>query len=264
MRVPTDRRWIPLLLSAALLFFGVASGDKKPDLKPEEVVERHLESLATAEFRAQWKSCRLEGASDLRVLPILNRYLATKTSLLCEGRKFRMSMIFGWNRYPAEEVAYDGKRVEVSHVRPGRRSALGGFIWQNKEILSEGLFGGVLSTGWTLLNLESRQPKLKYGGIKKIDDEEFHLLKYERRKGGGVEIKLYFEPETFRHRHTTYHMEYGGLATLKESFADFSVGNVTLPSRWIVELVPRRLRWTTNFQVFFFNEEIDAGQFDID
>ena len=50
--------------------------------------------------------------------------------------------------YPGEEMAFDGEKVCLSHMQPGVYSALGQFLLQFDEIIREGIFGGVLCSGW--------------------------------------------------------------------------------------------------------------------
>ena len=55
--------------------------------------------------------------------------------------------------------------------------------------------------------MASRQPKLNYTGLKKIEGRSLHELKYRARKGGGdLQISLYFEPETYRHVGSHYRL----------------------------------------------------------
>ena len=198
-----------------------------------------------------------------------------------------MSMVFDINDYPGEDVAYNGEgRVEVGWIQPGVRSAMGQFFYQFDEILTEGLFGGAMSTGWALVNLESLQPKLKYEGLKKVDGNPYHTIKYQRGKGGDVQTRLYFEPETFRHTHTIYKVRIsspivaggdGASAsqpetwyTVQESFANFrDIGGITLPTQWMIEYskeIGRTgsvLRFTTQYRDMYPNAEIEAAEFKI-
>ncbi len=213
--------------------------------------------------------------------------LPGRATLISDGRRFRMSIVFGVNEYPAEDLAFDGEHLTVGYIQPGVRSALGHFLYRFQEILSEGLLGGVLSTSWPLLDTTVRAPKLKYEGLKKVDGREFHSLKYERRKGGDVETKLYFEPETGHHRYSIYKVELGTSLVagnpnasasqeemryvLKEEFSDFrEVEGLTLPSHWTIEFTTAQgrrgsvLRFSTAFDTVDLNADLRPEQFVID
>ncbi len=187
-----------------VLSCGITAAAKKPKLTPEEIVQRHLESLGPAASVAERKSLKAEGQVLFEVIVGGQGQLQGPSTFICDGKKLRMSMVFDINDYPGEDVAYNGKGVEVGWIQPGVRSAMGQFFYQFDEVITEGLFGGALSTAWSILNLKSLNPKLKYEGLKKVDGNRNHTIKYQRRKGTDVQTRLYFEPETFRHTHTIY------------------------------------------------------------
>ena len=260
---------------------------KKKKLTPEDVIQRHLESLGAMETLSARKSLKAEGTALMEVVTSSGA-LQGPATFLSDGDKLRMSIVFDDNTYPEEEIAYNGKGVETSYTRPGVRSRLGQFLYDFDEILSEGLFGGALSTSWSLLDLENRSPKLKYEGEKKLDGQKYHTVRYRRRKGGDVETRLYFDTEAFRHRHTIYKVKIsspilgrrdGASASqpetwyiLKESFTNFqSIVKLTLPTRWILEFTTemgRRgsvLRFTTQYVTMGTGRigAIAASEFDL-
>ncbi len=295
MGAQVNRLCISLLV--LVLSSGVTAAAKKPKLTPEEVIQRHLESLGTAASIAARKSLKAEGQVLFQVIVGGQGQLQGPATFICDGKKLRMSMVFDITDYPGEDVAYNGDgRVEVGWIQPGVRSAMGQFFYQFDEVVTEGLFGGTLSTGWALLNLESLHPRLKYQGLKKVDGNPYHTIKYQRGKGGDVQTRLYFEPETFRHTHTIYKVRINsprvpqqssapGLVannsaaserqpetwyTVKESFANFvDIRGIDLPSRWTIEYskeIGRTgsvLRFTTQYQDMYPNAEIKAAEFKI-
>ena len=274
-------------LLVLVLSLGITSAAKKPKLTPEEVIQRHLESLGPTASVAARKSLKAEGQVLFEVIVGGSGQLQGPSTFICDGRKLRMSMVFDINDYPGEDVAYNGEgRVEVGWIQPGVRSAMGQFFYQFDEIVTEGLFGGALSTGWSLVNLESLQPKLKYEGLKKVGGNPYHTIKYQRRKGADVQTRLYFEPETFRHTHTIYKVRISSPIiannsaasatqaetwyTVQESFANFvDIRGLNLPTRWTIEYskeIGRRgsvLRFTTQYEDMYPNVEIEAAEFKI-
>jgi hypothetical protein len=121
----------------------------------------------------------------------------------------------------------------------------------HNEILTEGLWGGTLSTGWALAHLDERLAKLQDRGLKKVNGRELRRVDYTPKKHSDLEIQLYFEPDTFRHVMTVYsmtispHMGTSDIATareqetryrIEERFADFkNVDGFTLPEKWTIE-----------------------------
>ena len=276
-----------LALMVMVLSFGIPSAAKKDKLTPEEVIQRHLESLAPAASLATRQSLKAEGQVLFEVIVGGQGQLRGPATWICDGKKLRMSMVFDVNEYPGEDVAYNGEgRVEIGWIQPGVRSALGTFFYQFNEIVTEGLLGGALSTGWSLLDLKSLRPRLKYEGLKKLDGNPYHTIKYQRRKGGDVRTRLYFEPETFQHAHTIYKVRISSRIvannsaasasqpetwyTLQESFANFrDIQGVNLPTTWTLEFSKEIgtsgsvLRFTTQYTSMLPNAKIEAAEFKI-
>jgi hypothetical protein len=268
-----------VVFAILLLWLGLSADAKKKKLKPEELVSLHLQAIGAAER----DTCLADGSGVLTILRGGGGALKGPAKFLSEGRKLRMSILFNRSDYPAEEVSFDGNEVDVSQMSPGRRSPLGEFLYQYDEIVTEGLFGGVLSTGWSLLGVDERKPKLKYEGLKKVDDVEYHALRYRPRKRSDVEIRVYFDPQTYQHLMTIYKLRiepFGGRTMderalqavvrydVRESFAEFKeVGGLTLPSEWIVDYTREvgtnidMLRWTMNFVAIENDSEVNPSYF---
>ena len=276
MKVTAKRVFVFSMVLVTVLFCAVGIRAKEPKLKAEDVVERHLESIGPAHIRSALKSCKVEGRSTLEILIGGSGVLQGPAIFLSEGKKLRFSIVFGSPKYSGEELAFDGKKVDIGYIDPGVRSSLGGFFYQFGRIIKEGLFGSVFSTAWPLLDLESRKPKLKYDGLKKVDDKEFHTLLYEGQKSTGVKTRLYFGIESFRHYYTIHRVlvNYGVRQQqeteyiLKETFASFvKMEELIVPSQWVLELtieegtVGSVVRWATDFNMIYFNQEIEPGQF---
>ncbi|MDA2939116.1 hypothetical protein MYX75_12755 [Acidobacteria bacterium AH-259-A15] len=189
-------------LSAVVILLAVCALAlaKGPKMKPEELVARHLEALGSPEARATVHSRSAKGAGRLTLISGSGS-LNGPASFVTEGRKVLLSIQFNHLQYAAERISFDGDKTQVGDIRTGIRSQLGEMLYKEyNSVIKEGLLGGVLSTAWPLLELESRRPKLKYEGLKKVNDQELLALKYRMRKGGGnLNISLYFDPQTFHH-----------------------------------------------------------------
>jgi hypothetical protein len=235
-----------MLVCCAVL---ASAGEK---LKPEEVVSRNLQSIGTPEARAAANSRQAEGKVAMRAVVGGGGVIEGEALLMSEGHKIKLDMRFANADYPREQLLYNGDKVLVGYIKPGRRSALGDFLNFQSEILREGLLGGELSAAWPLLDVAGRRPRLTYEGLKSVDGQKLHVLGYYPRKGStDLVIRLFFEPETFRHVRTTYRLvippemssdvqqsarQKEVVHTLEEDFSDFRQYNgLTLPSRYKIQ-----------------------------
>ena len=246
------------LLAATVLIAGSASiSAKGPKMKPTELVARHLEALGTREARTAAKTRTAEGTGQNKVISGGHGFVSGTAHFVSEGDKLLLSFEFGPG-LGAERIAFDGDKVHLNNTTPSERFFLdqffdpelhSGFGEESKHyfrvppfrrIISEGLFGGVLSTAWPLLNLGSKRPKLKYRGLKWINGQQLLELEYKPRKGwSNIKGKLYFDPESFHHVASTYEgvITHGTAAVnrlqLEEWFSDFqSSDGLNLPTHW--------------------------------
>jgi len=246
------RRILPHLLICLAAAAPVGAKDEK--IKVEDLIAKHLASIGTREALAAVRSRVTSGTVQL-IFRLGNQgQLEGKSNILSEGRMVRIGMNFAARQYAMEQLAYDGEKVTVGQIEPGRRSQFSAFVYQHDVLLKEGLLGGTITTAWSLLDTAGRQPKLSCSGLKKFEGKQLYELKYKARKGqGDLQISLYFEPETFRHVASQYRlsqpppmtaapsgtpgMDPTGSGRLKdtiytivEQFADFkSVDSLTLP-----------------------------------
>jgi hypothetical protein len=177
------------------------------DLKPEEVVTRHIQSLGSAQARSAIKSRVVESTATYKVLTGGALQLAGKAVFASEGRKSRMLLKVAAPRYSGEQFICDGERTSVAATNADKTySDLGDFMKVQDAPLREGLVGGALTTAWPLLELENRKAKLSYEGLKNIESHQLEVIRYRPKKSTDLEILLYFDPETYRHVMTTYQM----------------------------------------------------------
>jgi hypothetical protein len=257
---------------------------KGPKMKPEELVARHLAALGSPESRSVVQSRGARGTARMEVLRGGSGFLEGPVVFASQGRKLLLSIQFNHLNYSAEQVSYDDENIYVGNIQPGVRSQLGSFLYQYHELVKEGLFGGVLSTAWPLLDLEGRNPKLDYRELKKVSGQELLELQYRIRKGGGdVKIRLYFDPESFRHIATTYKLTIAAPMgrtseesarqsetryTLEEWFGDFRpLDDLDLPAQWTVRLTVETGfgnfmgKWDMTFPQIAHNPSIDPQIF---
>lgn len=199
----------------AVLLFGLLAfalnnspaGAKDAKMKPEELVAKHLESIGTPEARAAVKNRLATGAAQFTMrLPSAGQLIGPAT-VVSSGKMFRIAMMFNTQDLPSEQYVFDGNKVNVSQIQPGRRFETALFFYTYDVLLKEGLIGGTMTTAWALLDQSERQARLDYNGLKKIDGKSVHELRYRAKKGSSdLTVSLHFDPETFRHVHSEYRM----------------------------------------------------------
>jgi hypothetical protein len=283
--IPSKRSmYSHLLLLAFLVVILNPLAAKGPKMEPEELVARHLAALGSPEARSAVETRAVQGNGRMEILSGGSGFLEGPAVLASQGRKLLFSLRFGHVNYAAEQVSFDGDQVYAGNIEPGVRSQLGQTLYQYEELVEEGLFGGVLSTAWPLLDLEGRNPKLDYRELRKVDGKELLELRYRIRKGGGdVNIRLYFDPESFRHMATTYKLTIAApmgrtteesarqsetRLTLEEWFSDFrTTDDLDLPTQWTVRLtVETGLgnfmgKWNMTFPQVIHNPSVDPQSF---
>jgi hypothetical protein len=185
---------------------------REPKLTAEDVVRKHLESIGPAQRLAAIRTRVVEGRTRMKmetgeVGPGASGLAAGTLTLASAGTKYRIALPFNYTDYWGEQLIYNGAKAEIGFAYIQKRSPLGDFIFRYDMILEEGLFGGVLSTAWPLLERNERQPRLEYAGLKKMGDGQVHVLKYSRKKGqSDLRIELYFDATTCRHLRTSYNL----------------------------------------------------------
>jgi hypothetical protein len=209
----------------------------KDEFRADDFVRQHLNSIGTEQARAAVKNRAAEGKVEFTALKKLG-VLDGPEVLLSEGDKLASQFKFPSISHRTEWFVRDGKKTSVIPVGPGMRSGFGLFVMVHDEILTEGLWGGTLSTGWALTHLDERRAKLEDRGMKNVNGRQLRRIDYVPKKTSDLVIQLYFEPDTFRHVMTVYTIESNraALLRLEERFSDFKkVDDLTLPTRWFIE-----------------------------
>jgi tetratricopeptide (TPR) repeat protein len=242
--------------------------DKK--ITPEEVVAKHLKSIGKPEIVASIKSRTVLGTASVEFITGNFGNLPPGQSLfVSEGPKLGIIMKFHDFGYPGEYFAYDGHDVTIGYINFGARSQLGDFIRDYHGLMREGLLGGALSLAWPLLDIQERRPKLKYAK-RKIDGRQLHELTYLPKSTNGMlqlQIRLFFDLETFRHVMTEYRFFYFDYRQLlQEQFEDFrEVDGLMLPHRYTIvySTAPAAFitRWTIKAEQWLHNVPIDPALF---
>jgi hypothetical protein len=236
-------------LPVALLLM-VSVSTAKDEFKVTEFVNQHLNSIGSESARAAAKNRVAQGTVIFQIENGGPQKWEGPATLISESDKLSSLMKFPPTVFRTEWFVRNDKKTSIAWVRPGTWTAFSQFVKTHNEILTEGLWGGALSTGWALAHLEEHRAKLQDRGLKKVDGVELHRVDYFPKKDSDLEIQLYFEPDTFRHVMTVYLMtvpaqlrgnaqasrgEQEAHYRLEEHFGDFkSVDDLTLPAKWTI------------------------------
>jgi hypothetical protein len=275
-----------LLVIALALLLAVSPRSSAQKLKPEDVVTRHLESIGSAKARAAVKTRIISGTSQVIFHTTPIGQAVGRAVLASEDIKSLLGMSFPSPVYPREELGFNGSTFMAAYVLPGSRSALGSFLMTHSLIFKQGLMGGTLSSAWPLLDLTRRNAELEYSGEKKVGNQMLHELKYVPRGGSDLQIRLYFDQDTFKHVRTEYERTIAGAMgdrsyvtpgtgretrfKMVEEFSDFKKeSELNLPHTYKINLITDTdagtllTDWTIKLTQFTFNEKIDPTSFSI-
>jgi hypothetical protein len=253
-------RWTRL--ASAVLLITLCYKSHAADMKPEDLVAHHLDSISTSQARAAVKSRAVQGTLRFKVLVGGGGEVIGSWGRVSEQRQSNFVMRFGSGDWLGEQFKYDGQKTYVAGATSSHRKSVFGQLMSSQDfIIQEGLLGGELSTAWALQNLDQNRPKLTAIGLKKIDGRELLGIQYYSRGSSDVEVKIYFDPETYRHVMTVYSIllsaNLGGTVTnssrqrdirytIEERFSDFkTVGGITLPRHYDLQYTQELQNGTT-------------------
>jgi len=279
-----------ILFSGLLLAVGISAApnylsQETKKLTAEEVIASHLNSIGTPEARSAFKSVVAQGTVTVNVRIGGSGKGKGNAVMASQGPMSLMGLIFGPQEYANEKMAFNGQKLTLGEARPGVRTRFGDFAMTHDLLFREGLLGGTLSTAWPFYNMNEPKGKLRYQGTKNLNDRKAYVLSYEPRSGGNLDIKLYFDAETFQHLRTEYQQEFvapsvtrpekaarqkGTRLKLTEEFSDFRrEANLVLPHNYKIQLTidsesdPLLQDWVVTLSQFLFNKALDAKQFDL-
>jgi hypothetical protein len=249
-KIRSNWRKLVFLLSLA----GIAVSAQADDMKPEDVVAKHLDSIGTAQARAAIKTRAVQGALKFRILVGGGGEPVGTWGLVSEGPKSNFVMKFsttGRADWWGEQFVFDGDKTFFATPTSNHKwSVFGRFVHDHDFIVKESLLGGELSTGWALQN--PARIKFESFGRKKIDGRNMECIGYHSKGQSDLVIKLYFDAETFHHVMTVYTLESSAGPVshsptssvwqqdvrfkIEERFSDFNTDNgITLPRHYDLE-----------------------------
>ena len=231
---------------AGMLICGLAYAQNR---NPDEIVTRHLNSIGTPEARAAVKTRVVQGTLKMHIRVGGGGEVVGTWGRVSEQRESNFVMRFGaGGDWRGEQFIFDGEHTGFATATTSHtRSAFTQFVSSQDFIVREGLLGGELSTAWALQNLDSTHAKLESIGRKKIDGRDLIGIQYFSKRGGDMQVKVYFDPDTFQHLLTVYTLElsqgvgrsvtevrhFQNLYSIEERFSKFrAVDGLTLPTRY--------------------------------
>jgi outer membrane lipoprotein-sorting protein len=275
-----------LVFLCGFVSVGVAQKPADEKLTAEQLISRHLESIGSAEARSAVQSVVAVGTSKATFHGRGGGIAEGITVIASKGKMYMVAMKFNTSDYPFEKMGFDGSDFTVGFVRPGIRTNLGSFLRTNDGSFKTGVMSGALSTSWALRNVDPKEVKVKYSGIKKIDGKQLHAMDYSPKKGSDLSMTLYFDPETYQHVRTEYKRiiaarqgatvdaSAGQSETrykMVEEFSNFNeVNKLKLPHTYklFLEILTGNgttsYEWLMELQKFSFNQEIDDKDFKLD
>jgi hypothetical protein len=282
--LPSSTR-VTTILSFVLIIVIAPVFSWAEDLKPEDVVSKHLDAIGPAQLRSGLKSRVVQGGATYRVLVGGSGAVDGKFVFASEGPKSNFLFKINANGFLGEQFICDGNKTSVAGTYPDkRRSEFGTFIFTQDIVLRENLLGGVWSSGWPLLDVEGRGAKLHYEGMKKVDGRELIALRYQPRKRTDLDIFLYFDPQTYQHVMSVYELRIttglgGGEAAqsgkqqtryrIEERFSEFQAKDgLTLPTHYDLQFTlelgngfTKLVEWEVRAFNIMNNESIDERSF---
>lgn len=266
-----------------------ALGLNAQDLKIEEVVSKHTDSIGKTDKRKELKNMMLLGTSEFSSkLP--ERKSAGKVAIVSDASNLLMISSFAADSYPYEKIGIFNSKLNIPFINPGVRSPLGDFLWEHQSILKSGLFSGSMSLQWSLLDANFKKGKINLGGTKKIDGRKVYVVDYfPPGSSEAFKIKLFFDADTFQHVRSEYREEYTGkevpfsgrnpnnnslgqingyVMQLTETYEDFkSFEGITLPTNYKVKYMGSSSKGTWEYDWSFrlndvkFNQPLKEGFF---
>ena len=256
------------------------------ELSAEDIIAKHLDSIGTKISREKIKNLTAVGFSEFESKNPAVRG-GGRAVVVSEANNLLFAMGFNSKDYPYEKIGYFRSKVSIPYVNAGKRSLLGSFLIEHNNILSEGLFAGVISRRWPFLNVEKRLPKLKNQGTKKYNGRDAYVLSYVPDRGNSSEliIRLYFDAATFQHVRSEYRREIpagkitfgqqnqiaSSILVLTEHFSDFKEnGGLTLPYAYSADFVSNsgnslvETIWRINVDEYRLDQNLSEDFFSFD
>lgn len=270
------------------LFLVIAAGMVNlaaQDLKPDDVIAKHLESMGSKEARESLTTLMALGTSEFESrIPLVKG--GGKAIVVSNPANFFFIISLNSKEYPFEKIGHFDGKTQLPFISAGNRSLLGTFLKEHDKILSSGLFGGGMSLRWVFSDAGRNNARFKAGGTKNIDGKKLLALDCFLSGSGSddFKVRLYFD-DTFRHVRTEYKREVvrgqgtfgqanqqaNARVELTETFGDFrTVAGITLPYTYRVvfssnsNTTMNENMWGINVTEYYYNQKLQPDFFTFD
>lgn len=274
-----------IFLLFCTLFSAAAAPVNGQNLKAEEIVARHLDSIGTKAKRGSLKTLMAAGYSDFESkVPVVKG--GGKAIVVSNPENLFFVLSFNSREYPFEKIGYFDRKSALPFVNSGMRSFLGTFIAEHQSVLSDGLFGGSMSLRWAFLGDHAASARLKAAGTKKVGDRKAYAVDYfPVGSSPDFTVRLFFDAETFHHVRTEYRRQVvrgnvvfgqanqvaNAVIRLTEDFSDFrDFDGLTLPRKYRVLFSSNSNSssnenvWGIEINQYVFNQPLAADFFKFD
>ncbi|NJM53027.1 MAG: hypothetical protein HC846_06290 [Blastocatellia bacterium] len=161
---------------------------KAQELRLEEVVSNHTNSIGKSDKRKELKNIVLLGMSEFRS-KMPERKSVGKVAIVSDASNLLVISSFLAESYPYEKIGIFDSKINIPFVNAGVRSPLGDFLWEHPGILKSGLFSGSMSLQWSFSEDYSKRGKLSLAGTKKVDGKKAHVIEFYPQ-GGSESLKI--------------------------------------------------------------------------
>lgn len=252
------------------------------EMKPEQIIAKHLDSIGSKEKRDAIKNRMAIGTSDFESkLP--SRKTSGKSIIVSELKDLMILSSFASGEYPYEKIGYFKGSVNIPLAWLSSRSPLGTFVADHSVLLTEGLLTGSISSVWRLLDPQFEKGRIESVGTKKVNGRNAYVLRYyPKTNSGDFSVKMYFDAETFHHLRTEYRDavpgaapsfgvlgdQFGAVVQLTEDFGDFKkTDNLTFPHTYKIAYTLNsnrgtyEMEWNFKIEQYRFNEKLKENFF---
>ncbi len=277
---------LKLLVFSSIVTVVLAGIANAQDLKLEEVIEKHVNTIGKKEVRALIKNRLITGANEFSSkLPVVTG--GGKALVVSDKDNLFFLLSLNSKEYPFEKIGYFKDKVSLPFVTAGTRSPLGAFLADHGKLLDSGLFMGSMSARWILLEPARYGGKLILGGTKKIDGRKTYVIEFYPSDGASSEftLRLFIDAESFHHIRSEYRHEIspkqdtfgqlgrqaGAKLEMIEDFGDFrTVEGITAPYLYSCKFRSSsqsgtfEYTWTIKVAGYFYNQNLAADFFTFD
>lgn len=278
-------KWTCLSIALLAVMFVSAAPALADDPTAEQIIARHLASIAPEQKRNELKTLLIGGASvfesrnpDLKGLG--------KAIVVSDPGDLYFLMSLNSHDYPYEKIGAFGTKVSLPFTMAGnQRSLLGAFLHEHNKVLTSDLFCGSMSLRWITSLGTTKDIVFKTSGKKRLDGRDVYVVDAAIRGYGSDDfaVKLYFDAEKYYHVRTEYKREVSAgnvvmgqqnnqessRLSLTEEFGDFreDIG-YTLPHAYKVTFVGNTLTtvtsWSIKVTTFNPNQQLAPNFFTFD